>query len=75
MTWSWSEAGEMTEEIKAKIDSLDRYEMCRIWRYAASGHSLLQGEAGDYFKTRLYDLGGFSPEISKSLGWDHQRYV
>lgn len=44
--------------------------MARLWRFADSGHPLLSGETGDYFKKRFFDdLGGFSPEISRSLGW------
>lgn len=59
----------MTEEQKAKIDSMSQYELCRLWRFAATGHSLMQGEAGDYLKDRLASLGGFTPAISKQLGF------
>jgi hypothetical protein len=27
------------------------------------------GDAGEYFETRFKALGGFTPEISKALGW------
>ena len=60
----------MTSEQKAEIDTMTRLEMCQLWRFAAIGHPLLQDEAGTYFATRLRELGGFSPEISKSLGWE-----
>jgi hypothetical protein len=60
----------MTPEQKAQIDGMDRYGMAKLWRFADSGHPLLSGDAGSYFKKRFFDdLGGFSPEISKSLGW------
>jgi len=63
--------GPMTEEQKAKIDSMSHYELCRIWRFSKVGDPLLQGETGVYFKERLFThFGGFTPEISKSLGWD-----
>lgn len=59
----------LTPEIKAEIDAMTREEMCRVWRFAPVGDPRLQSEAGDYFAKRLGDLGGFSPEISKKIGW------
>ena len=60
----------LTPERKAKIDSMSHYDMCRTWRFAKTGNWMIMGECGDYFKKRLFDeLGGFTPEISKSLGW------
>ena len=60
----------MTPEQKAEIDQMSRIEMCRLWRFAELGNPLLQEEAGDYFKNRLFkELGGFTPEISKQIGW------
>lgn len=62
---------ENTPELKAKIDAMDHYEMCRVWRFAGAGNPLLMGETGKYFKERLFKhFGGFTPQISKSLGWD-----
>ena len=59
---------ELTEERKAEIDAMDHYNMCSTWRFARSGHWMIMGECGDYFKSRLFDhFGGFTPEISKSL--------
>ena len=60
---------ELTEERKKQIDALDRYEMCKIWRFADTGNWMVMGACGSYFKDRLFNtLGGFSPAISKSLG-------
>lgn len=59
----------MTAEQKRKIDSMDRFDLCRMWRFSIVGEPLLQDEAGAYFAARLKELGGFSPEISKELGW------
>lgn len=56
-------------EIKAQIDGLTRIEMARLWRFAPTGHILLSGEAGKYFGQRFGELGGFSTEISKAIGW------
>lgn len=60
----------MPEELKNQIDQMTHLELCRKWRFADAGDPLLQGEAGDYFKHRLFgDLGGFTPAISKAIGW------
>ena len=58
----------MTQDEKDRIDKLDQYELCRLWRFHPSGHPLLQGDTGKYFKEKLKEKGGFTPEISKSLG-------
>ena len=64
----------LTPEIKAEIDALSQYELCRIWRFAKTGHKYLvgidEGTVGHYFAARLKEKGGFTPEISKSLGWE-----
>jgi hypothetical protein len=61
---------ELTPEIKIRIDSMSHYEMCSIWRFAKSGNPLIMGATGAYFKDRLFiHFGGFTPEISKDLGW------
>jgi len=63
------ELGELTEERKAIIDSMDHYSMCSVWRFAKSGDWRITGACGDYFQARLFKhFGGFTPEISKSLG-------
>jgi hypothetical protein len=59
----------MTSEQKAKIDSMTQKELCSKWRFAPVGDLLLQGDTGDYFAKRLKEMGGFTPEISKELGW------
>ena len=60
---------ELTPGLKAQIDAMDHYQMCRLWRLASTGNPLIMGETGQYFKERLFThFGGFTPEISKSLG-------
>lgn len=59
----------LTPELKAKIDRMPHEEMCRLWRFAPVGHPYLQGVVGDYFSQRLKELGGFTSEISKRIGW------
>ena len=64
------EDDKVTPEIKIQIDSMEHYEMCKVWRFSPSGDPRLTGAAGLYFQERLFKhFGGFTPEISKSLGW------
>lgn len=56
-------------KMKARIDAMSQEELCRMWRFAPAGTPMLAGEAGDYFGERLKEKGGFTPEISKRLGW------
>jgi len=57
-------------KMKATIDALSRLEMARKWRFAPIGDPMFQPPAGEYFKQRFAELGGFSPEISKAIGWE-----
>lgn len=59
----------MTNEEKEKIDKMTQFEMARMWRFSPSGEPLLQGDTGKYFSEVFQKKGGFTPEISKSLGW------
>jgi hypothetical protein len=57
-------------ELKAEIDNMTHVEMCRHWRFDSSDSPYVQGNVGDYLRHRLFDeFGGFTPEISKALGW------
>jgi len=60
----------MTPEIKRRIDAMTREEMARLWRFAPLGDPMFQDDTGDYFRQRFRELGGFSPAISKAIGWD-----
>ena len=57
-------------EIEKEINGLSQYEMCRLTRFAPSGHKYFdkRGPYWEFFQKRFKELGGFSPEISKSLG-------
>ena len=60
----------MTAEQKKEIDDMSQDAMCRLWRFAASGHPLLiNGDTGEYFQKVLSEKGGMTSEISKRLGW------
>ena len=62
---------EEIEEWKIRIDAMAQEEMCRLWRFAPSGHPVFNRELPlyDLFKARFDSLGGFNPEISKRIGW------
>jgi hypothetical protein len=63
------------QELIDEIDGLSRLDLCRAWRFAPTGHKYFTDyEIGLYFHQRLKDAGGFSPEISKELGWEDARY-
>lgn len=61
----------LTPEERAEIDALSRIEMARLWRFAPAGHRYFVSGTplNEYFKRRFEGLGGFSPEISKQIGW------
>lgn len=65
---------EQIEKASKEIENMGHEEMCHIWRFAPQGSEIyFQGALfpeGKDFKTRLYDhFGGFTPEISKRIGW------
>jgi hypothetical protein len=59
------------QEIEKEINNLSRYDMCRLTRFAPVGHKYFdkQQPYWKYFEKRFKELGGFSSEISKDLGW------
>ena len=65
----------LTKEQQQQIDtinSMDHTSMCRLWRFAPCGHQFFDTTKPyhEIFKKRLFDhFGGFTPEISKSIGW------
>lgn len=59
----------MTAEQKELIDNMSHEELCRRWRFAPAGDPLFVDECGKYFSEKLKEKGGFTPEISKQLGW------
>ena len=62
---------EQIDDWKLQIDQMSREEMCRLWRFAPAGHPCFTTSTPvtAYFKERFDSLGGFSPEISKRIGW------
>ena len=57
---------------KQKIDELSHTEMCSMWRFGTAPKIWRDNstELAQYFSDRLFvHYGGFTPEISKSIGW------
>jgi len=54
---------------KKRIDNMTQEDMARLWRFAPAGHVVFDSQLPlyDYFKARFK---GFTPEISKQIGWD-----
>ena len=60
------------EEQKKVIDNMSHEEMARKWRFAPSGDPFFRNDLPlfDYFHKRFDKLGGWTPEISKKIGWE-----
>ena len=60
------------QEVINLINEMDHRSMCSMWRFAPSGHEYFDKTKPYHkiFRKRLFDhFGGFTPEISKSIGW------
>lgn len=60
------------EDALKAIETMDHYSMCSMWRFSKDGNIYLRNDlpTGEAFTKRLFEhFGGFTPEISKSLGW------
>ena len=53
-----------------EVEQMTREDLCRLWRFAPAGTFWQYDNAvATAAKKRLDALGGFSPEISKRIGW------
>ena len=64
----------MTEDEQKTIDYINQMShdtMCSLWRNAPSGHPYFDRSKPYYkvFNKRFKGLGGFTPAISKKIGW------
>ena len=58
------------QEIINRINEMDHFAMCSLWRSAPSGHPYFDCTLpyAEVFKARLFGhFGGFTPGISKAL--------
>jgi len=62
---------EERERHRKAIMAMTQRAACSLWRFGASGHPYLgsDDELTQLFTDQFKKLGGFTPEISKSLGW------
>jgi hypothetical protein len=66
------------QEVIELINKMPHYEMCRLWRFAPSGHEYFSRSLpyAEVFRKRLFEqLGGFTSEISKALGHGSEGYL
>jgi len=52
-----------------KINNMTHVEMCRVWRFGAGDLPYFRTPYYDAFKKRFDEFGGFTPQISKLIGW------
>ena len=65
------ELTEIEQQTIDKINNMSHYDMCELWRFASAGHLYFDNTLPyvKIFEKRLFKhFGGFTPEISKSLG-------
>jgi len=57
---------------KDKIDGMDQIQLARLLRFGPVGHPVFDKTLPlcTYFDKRFKELGGMTPSISKSIGWD-----
>jgi hypothetical protein len=60
----------LTDAQRDQIDNMSHIEMCRTWQFARRDDPIIAGAAGGYLYRRLQALGGFTPDISRQIGWD-----
>lgn len=52
-----------------EVKTADRYMLCKWHRFLRSPENEEEGEINKLMFERWKEAGGFTPEISKSLGW------
>jgi hypothetical protein len=59
------------QKIIDHINTLSRKDMAYLWRFSPASHPYFRSKL-PYFKVfvkRFMELGGWSPELSKEIGW------
>jgi hypothetical protein len=61
------------EQLRIEISQMSHYQMARRYRYAPSGDPMFRFDLplNRLFMERFKQLGGWTPEISKQVGWDY----
>lgn len=74
----------MTYPTLEEVEAADRYQICKWWRFLPSPGTGAINKNHDTFRNAMRDegiimnriaerfkeVGGFTPEISKSMGWE-----
>lgn len=69
-TWRPTVDDNQMAKWKADIDHMTHEECARLWRFGASDHPIIQTpELWKHFVDHFADLGGWTPAVSKAIGW------
>jgi len=52
-----------------EVEKADREQICRWWRFLPSAMTEEGRKVQDRIAERFEEVGGFTPEISKRIGW------
>jgi hypothetical protein len=66
----WAVAMEMKYPTREEIAAATRYQLCVWHRFLRSPETLEEVELNRLMFKRWNEAGGFTPEISKAIGWD-----
>lgn len=53
-----------------EVESADRYQICKWNRFLPSAETKDHQAIQSRIWSRFQEVGGFTPEISKSIGWE-----
>ena len=53
-----------------QVENAGREQLCRWYRFLPSGVSKEQKPIMDRLLERFFEVGGFTPSISKRIGWN-----
>jgi len=51
------------------VEKADREQLCRWWRFLSSPETDEEVKVMNRIAERFKEVGGFTPEISKRIGW------
>lgn len=60
----------MEDTMKEQIDGMSAYDIGVAIRFLPDCNMLFKGDNYDYMMARFKELGGFTVELSKQIGWD-----
>jgi hypothetical protein len=60
----------LIDALQQQVDTMCHIDLCRAWRFSKPGDPLTTGIVGNYLARRIQSLGGFTPEVSRQIGWD-----